>query len=79
MSTRWDRWSGIAVVYAGLQYLTKRDVQAYYVCLEIEVDGKKYYHVVDEHQNDDIFEADDKFQKEIDGLIEDWKKRKGIV
>lgn len=70
---------GIAVVCAGLQYLTKRDVQAYYVCLEIEVDGKKYYHVVDEHQNDDIFEADDKFQKEIDGLIEDWKKRKGIV
>ena len=54
MSTRWDRWSGIAVVCAGLQYLTKRDVQAYYVCLEIEVDGKKYYHVVDEHQNDDI-------------------------
>lgn len=54
-------------------------MQAYYICLEIEVDGKKYYHVVDEHQNDDIFEADDKFQKEIDGLIEDWKKRKGIV
>ena len=43
------------------------------------MDGKKYYHVVDEHQSDDIFEADDKFQKEIDGLIGDWKKRKGIV
>lgn len=58
--------------------LTRKSKCAYYVYLQITVDGKKYYHLVDEHINDDIFEEEDKLQEEIDKIIADWKVRKGL-
>ena len=45
----------------------------------ITVDGKKYYYLVDKHINDDIFEEDDKYQAEIERMISEWKKKKGLV
>ena len=60
------------------RFLTARAKESYYVYLRVVVDGKTYYHVTDEHINDDIFERDEKLQNEIDDMINDWKKRKGL-
>ena len=59
--------------------LTKKSESAYYVYLQIVVDGKKYYYLVDKHINDDIFEEEDKYQAEIERMISEWKKKKGFL
>lgn len=68
------RWATIKA-----RSLTKKSESAYYVYLKITVDGKKYYYLVDKHINDDIFEEDDKYQAEIERMISEWKKKKGLV
>ncbi len=58
--------------------LTRKSESAYYVYLQVTVDGKNYYHLVDEHINDDIFEEENKYQNEIEKTIAEWKARKGL-
>lgn len=57
--------------------LTRKSGSAYYVYLQITVDDKNYYHIVDEHINDDIFEERQKLNDEINQIISDWKAKNG--
>ena len=59
--------------------LTVKSGSEYYVYLQVKVDGKNYYHIVDDHINDDILEAREKTQGEIDKIINDWKIKKGLL
>lgn len=61
------------------RFLTKRSTETYYVYLRMVVDGKIYYHVTDEDINDETFERDRKLEEEIGDIINDWKKRKGLI
>lgn len=60
------------------RFLTSRSKESYYVYLRVIVDGKIYYHVTDEHINDEIFERDRELEEEISDLINDWKKKKRL-